>query len=662
MEKKKASLANSAKNTKNKSSLKTPKKENKGGAKKTAKEKSKKEENPEIQNKQPEDQNNQEAAVPIIDINDVKEIQPSFLFLKDNNDNLKVVVQDPKTKEYDAQEPDKLKKGFVPLLINDKGFLKNFLENYQKTKDKSPIVETAKGILNKAAKTLIKGKLILVKSFNGLKKASEIANNFFDKTDKKLAQENKTEQTPKNTKYQETEINWKELEKIGISKDRLKITNQLENFLNGQRTSLIDPANIENGNKYFVEKNPFVLQIKDSNNKAEVHIIFKNEKLNIPEKFENNILTETDKVNLLTKYHLGRLLEINGKPCLVSVDKDLNTLCYRTAASIKIPDKITLSNGHEVEIILKQKNMLLQGKQVKVKNLMDAKNKSYEGVLLINAATGKLDVIREVPKIQQTKNQSAERSKTQKTTNLKENKEIKKTTLEKNNIQQNAKTLNQNTMKNKLQTEEKNIAYPLSQSVKNALTGAKITGYNPEKKQIAVKMIDNTIINIKVAEKTAEYLKGNVDMPVLSIKEVKNQNLQLGKTFIEVSPEAIKFLNSKFYEKKTQIPEKININKQEIVLSDQQRKDIGAGKPVNIGVIGEEKNQTFLMLNPNGENKLLILKADKITTEIKPQINKTENAQNLKTDKTVTADQTQKTQSVKPPRIKKETSKKSLGI
>ena len=133
------------------------------------------------------------------------------------------------------------------------------------------------------------------------------------------------------------------------------------------------------------------------------------------------------------------------------------------------------------------------------------------------------------------------------------------------------------------QTEDKkDFKYPLSQAVKNAFTGATIEGYNPENKSVEVRMADASYHKLKVSDQSAAYLSQNTDMPKLHIKEIKGQSFELGKTFIELAPDAVKFLNSKYQEKNVAIPETLKINKTtEVQLTPEQRTNLGKGQPVN---------------------------------------------------------------------------------
>jgi hypothetical protein len=194
---------------------------------------------------------------------------------------------------------------------------------------------------------------------------------------------------------------------------------------------------------------------------------------------------------------------------------------------------------------------------------------------------------------------------------------------------------------------EKKFNYPLSAAVKNALTGATIEGYDPEKKNIEVRLANATYLKLQVADKTADYLKNNPEMPKLQIKDVKNHSLELGKTFIEITPDAVKFLNGKFMEKSVNIPEKLMINKQEVTLTPEQRKELGTGKPINIGTIGKGKDEIYLMLNPTEEKKIIVLNAKSIAQPV---------------EKANTQEAAKQEEAKQEPRIKKEAASKKVSI
>lgn len=349
------------------------------------------------------------------------ELQPSFMFAKDESGAIKVVSQEPENKNYQLKDANRDQTNFfdaVPKVFTDKGILASFLENFSNAKGATENALTNTG---KRLSELVRGKvdLIMIKSGDGypaaLDKAkamlitpeSNIENNVGTNS---IKEDIKMQYT--NTKFKEADVDWQKLGKLGITKDRLQLTGQLDKFLNGERTSVIDPSTLKEGQKYFLDKMPFALKLKEGSKGPEAHVIFKENKLNIPERLQGQKLSVEDRLNLITKNHLGRTLQINGKPHFVSVDRELNQVSTRDAESIKIPSKIKLANGSEIQLTKDQQQLLSQGKPALIAGLMDNKNQPYTGHLIINAASGKMDIMKEVaPSMTQTQAQNQDKSR-----------------------------------------------------------------------------------------------------------------------------------------------------------------------------------------------------------------------------------------------------------
>ncbi|MET3114878.1 hypothetical protein AAKU52_002618 [Pedobacter sp. CG_S7] len=354
-------------------------------------------------------------GVTSIDPNDLSKLtlDPSYLFAKDESGNIKVVSQEQDSNKMtlkDTKQEVSLM-GAIPNIFTNKDVLEAFMENFSNAKQATDYMINTSG--NKLSE-LVRGKvdLIMVTSKDGYEASLDKAKGMFNTQE--TNQENKVGAQASNkedikmenqlkTKFKESDVNWQQLEKIGVTKERLEITGQLTKYLNGERTNLIDPASLKAGHKYFLENTPFALQLKDGPNGPSNHMLFKESKLNIPDLYQGQQLSVADKTNLITKNHLGKLVDINGKPHFVSIDKELNQLSHREADSIKIPSKIKLANGAEILLTKDQQKILSEGKPAMIANLQDNKGQPYTGHLIVNAASGKLDVMKEVaPSMTQT--------------------------------------------------------------------------------------------------------------------------------------------------------------------------------------------------------------------------------------------------------------------
>lgn len=323
------------------------------------------------------------------------DIQPSFLFAKDENGEIKVASQHAQSNDYRLNKPEERGSftDYTPAVFLTKGMLENFIENFTRTH--SLMTGTIKYAGEKISK-LVNGKLdlILVPSKPGYADSLNMAKEFFSENNN-LKPTSVNQNQP--TKYDESQVNWGSLEKIGISKERLQATGQINKFLNGEKTSLIEPSSLKEGNKYPFGNTPFKLYLEPGANGVENKLIFKEPRLKVQDEYEGQKLSVDDKLNLITKGHLGRLMDINGKPHFVSVDRDLNAIGHREADTLKVPAKIKLANGSEIQLNKDQQELLSQGKPVPVADLKDNKGQAYSGQLIVNASSGKLDVMREIP-------------------------------------------------------------------------------------------------------------------------------------------------------------------------------------------------------------------------------------------------------------------------
>lgn len=324
------------------------------------------------------------------------DLQPSYLFAKDENGEVKVVSQNQETNAYELNKPED-KSSFVdnlPKIFLTKNILENFIENFNRAHTLTGGTIKATG---EKLSDLIRGKvdLILVNSTQGYDQSLNMAKDFFSQNNN--LNQSKTVNQNQPTKYEENQVNWNSLEKIGISKERLQATGQLTKFLNGEKTGLIEPSSLKEGNKYPFDNTPFKLYLEPGPKGPENKLIFKEPKLKVQDDYEGQKLSVEDKLNLITKGHLGRLMDINGKPHFVSVDRDLNAIGHREAETLKIPAKIKLANGSEIQLNKEQQQLLTEGKPIPIAGLKDNKGQSYSGQLIVNASSGKLDIMREIP-------------------------------------------------------------------------------------------------------------------------------------------------------------------------------------------------------------------------------------------------------------------------
>jgi hypothetical protein len=189
-------------------------------------------------------------------------------------------------------------------------------------------------------------------------------------------------------------VDWKKLEQIGITRERLEKTgrdnpkspdkdsNNLDRILNYQKTGLIAiPVRIGEETHYSDAR--LSLRKQDDGTFAPaVHLIRNKPELERP--YFGVQLTGEDKQNLLQTGNLGRIIEPEypqGKaPVLLSIDRLTNELVAFRADRINVPEKVK-----GVELNEQQRAGLSAGKSVRIENMTDRNGNPFSASLQFNA-------------------------------------------------------------------------------------------------------------------------------------------------------------------------------------------------------------------------------------------------------------------------------------
>ncbi len=156
-------------------------------------------------------------------------------------------------------------------------------------------------------------------------------------------------------KVDETRIDWEELSAIGLSREQLLDSGNLEKMLSWGKSNLV-PITIPFGDRtIYTEARLAFRENAEGNLTLAIHTIRKEPKLDFP--FMGVQFTGEDKTNLLTTGNLGRIAEVtpkNGEPfqAFVSIDPQTNELVALKSNRVRIPTEIkgvTLSQLDEVK-------------------------------------------------------------------------------------------------------------------------------------------------------------------------------------------------------------------------------------------------------------------------------------------------------------------------
>ncbi|KAA6322533.1 hypothetical protein EZS27_027932, partial [termite gut metagenome] len=188
----------------------------------------------------------------------------------------------------------------------------------------------------------------------------------------------------------ESRIDWKQLESIGITREKLEKTNSLDKMLNWQKSSVLLPVKIEmNGTSFYTDARLSFRESPEGDLKLRIHSIRKEPELDLP--FFGVRFTGEEKKNLRETGNAGRLIEIEPVKdqkmlAFVSVDKLTNELVAVRADKIKIPETIK-----GVQLNDRQKKDLSEGKAIYLENMLSKKNTPFNASIQVNADTRGLE-------------------------------------------------------------------------------------------------------------------------------------------------------------------------------------------------------------------------------------------------------------------------------
>lgn len=304
--------------------------------------------------------------------------------MEENTNDFILVIEDKDTKKLnvvssvDAQGNIKT---VEPLDANSKQFMKfndkdslfrNFMDNFSKQfKDPSHT-----GLY----------KMVADKVENSVKVLQDLLLKPEENEDTiKLMRVNLEEYTPGEQlgKVDENRINWNELSAIGLNRERLEESGNLEKMLGWGKSDLVS-ISVPFGDKtIYTEARLAFRENTEGNLTLAIHTIRKEPKLDFP--FMGVEFSEEDKKQLRETGNLGRTAEVtpkNGEPfnAFISVDPQTNELIALKADRIRIPTEIK-----GVELSPQQQADLANGKAVKVEGMLSKKGTTFDAAIQVNA-------------------------------------------------------------------------------------------------------------------------------------------------------------------------------------------------------------------------------------------------------------------------------------
>ena len=185
------------------------------------------------------------------------------------------------------------------------------------------------------------------------------------------------------TAIDELKIDWKQLDNLGLTRERLEQNGELEKMLNWQKSNLITIAVPIGGTTIYTEARLAFRTDDNGNIGLAIHPLRKEPQLDFP--YMGYKFSPEEKEQLLTTGNLGKTIEVtpkNGEPfaAYVSIDPQTNEIIALRADRVNIPREIkgiTLSDA--------QYKSLVEGKAVKVEGMTAKSGKTFNAVLQVNA-------------------------------------------------------------------------------------------------------------------------------------------------------------------------------------------------------------------------------------------------------------------------------------
>ena len=190
-------------------------------------------------------------------------------------------------------------------------------------------------------------------------------------------------QQKKATAIDESKIDWKQLDNLGLTRERLEQSGELDKMLNWQKSNLLTIA-VPIGDTTIYTEARLAFRTDDNGNIGlAIHPLRKEPQLDFP--YMGYKFSPEEKEQLLATGNLGKTIEVtpkNGEPfsAYVSIDPQTNEIIALRADRVNIPKDIkgvTLSDAQYKELV--------EGKAVKVEGMTAKSGKTFNATLQVNA-------------------------------------------------------------------------------------------------------------------------------------------------------------------------------------------------------------------------------------------------------------------------------------
>ena len=262
------------------------------------------------------------------------------------------------------------------LKFNNKdGLLKNFMTNFLKQFNEPSRFGLYKVVANNVEQS--------VSSLHTMLQNREKPENKQQLADSQVRFDDFLPKQKNATAIDESKIDWKQLDNLGLTRERLEQSGELTKMLNWQKSNLVTIAIPMGDTTIYTDARLAFRTDENGNIGLAVHPLRKDPQLDFP--YMGHKFSPEEKELLLATGNLGKTIEItpkNGEPFVayVSIDPQTNELIALRADRVNIPKEIkgvTLSDA--------QYKGLVEGKAVKVEGMTAKSGKSFNATLQVNA-------------------------------------------------------------------------------------------------------------------------------------------------------------------------------------------------------------------------------------------------------------------------------------
>ena len=297
--------------------------------------------------------------------------------VKNENDAGKLSVVsgiDDKGKLQTTEAKDVHQAAFLKFNNKD-GLLKNFMTNFLKQFNEPSRFGLYKVVANNVEQS--------VASLHTMLQNREKPENKQQLADSQVRFDDFLPKQKNATAIDESKIDWKQLDNLGLTRERLEQSGELDKMLNWQKSNLVTIAIPMGDTTIYTDARLAFRTDGEGNIGLAVHPLRKEPQLDFP--YMGHKFSNEEKELLLATGNLGKTIEItpkNGEPfaAYVSIDPQTNEIIALRADRVNIPKEIkgvTLSDA--------QYKDLVEGKAVKVEGMTAKSGKSFDATLQVNA-------------------------------------------------------------------------------------------------------------------------------------------------------------------------------------------------------------------------------------------------------------------------------------